>query len=185
MHGNCAVSELGNALKSFVDKDQKDAIKNLVDKSLKDTQNEAMVDLTNGEVDTTKAGAQSGPQVPAQLSDDVMTLRVIDSVSKAGKQRQKTADSMYGSGRAQPETVPPQVAQPHEQDSAHADSHSDAGDMDEATPGPRSRAGMPQIVRQHADVVASLILFGEREALRLGEGGSMDAQLCRACITPC
>lgn len=145
-----------------MDKDEKDAIKEAFDKSLKDTQNEAMVDLAKSDEATTQEDAEGGPQVHAQQSDDVMLWRVIDTVSKAGKRLQKKADSMYDSGRAQSEDVQARVSQPHEWDStdADADADYDSDAMDEATPGPSSRAGVSLIVWQHT-CVGERALFGQ------------------------
>ena len=97
-----AAEELGEALKKFVEKEEKTSIADAFNKSLTATQAAAMVDLTQQEDAEAQAaaGADDGLHNVPQTAE-AMALHVSDTVSKAAKKLQADARVKYADGASQ------------------------------------------------------------------------------------
>jgi hypothetical protein len=92
----CAAPELGDALKKFVEKDEKTSLADAYNSALKATEDAAIADLTVPEA-TAADGAAEDREPDAE---DVEFERIVDSVSAAGKRLQAVAEAKFADGDA-------------------------------------------------------------------------------------
>ena len=117
----CVATELGEALKRFVEKDDKASIADAFNATLKATQAAAMDDLTEQAQTQMQdvENAAEGDEAPA-ADDDANTMRMaaIDIVSKAGKRLLKESETKFAELKGKRGAAAAQLTQDEER--AHA-----------------------------------------------------------------
>jgi hypothetical protein len=144
-----AANELGEALKRFVEKDEKTSIAETFAATLTATQKAAMVEL---KADDIAEDAELNDAQLAQQTVDALQMHVIETVSKAGKQLQEQANSKYASLKTAKGAAAAALTQDQEQgdrgdgtDGGAMDEDEDHDDNDDESdddaPGPSARKG--------------------------------------------